>query len=114
MSRASVLRLPMLSLSAFLSAALALGGAVAQQPAAENKVDEKVIQSLIEQLGDEAFATREAAAKQLAKIGEPALPLLESASNKSGDLETRIRATALVRTISKSFLQEEVRFDGHK
>src|SRR5262245_43837987 len=114
MAQASNLRMPKLLLAAFLPVALALAVTAAQEPAANTKIDEKEIQALIEQLGDEAFATREAAAKRLATIGEPALPLLESASSKAGDLETRIRATALIRMISKSFLQETVRFDAHK
>jgi WD40 repeat protein len=85
-------------------------------PAPEGKkeaADEKTLRALIAQLGDESFDKREAAAKRLAEIGEPALKLIESAVEQAGDPEVRARATALVRVIAKSFLQELRRFDGH-
>jgi hypothetical protein len=64
--------------------------------------DDKEVQAkvakLVEQLGDDAFATRNAASKALDEIGAPALDALREAM-KSSDAEVRRRATALVATI---------------
>jgi formylglycine-generating enzyme required for sulfatase activity len=54
---------------------------------------------LIEQLGDEAFARREAASKAIEKIGEPALPAMRRAAMTGDDMEVRGRAQQLVRVI---------------
>jgi HEAT repeat protein len=55
---------------------------------------------LIEQLGDDAFARREAAQRELVKIGKPALAALRRASTTSPDLEVRRRATKAIEAIS--------------
>jgi len=57
------------------------------------------IDRLIEQLGSEVFAEREAATKALDRIGEPALKLLRKSSEDSDDAEIRRRAGQLVATI---------------
>jgi WD40 repeat protein len=80
----------------------------------KDAADEKTIRMLIQQLGDISFEKREAAAKRLAEIGEPALIPLENAAQKDSDPEVRTRATELGRVIDKSSLQEVRRFDGHK
>jgi WD40 repeat protein len=76
-------------------------------------VDQKAIGELITQLGDESFAKREAASKRLAGLGEPAFDLLEKAAKDGPDLEVRSRAADVMRVISKSFLWEVRRFEGH-
>jgi formylglycine-generating enzyme required for sulfatase activity len=51
---------------------------------------------LIERLGHEEFAQREAATEELQTIGEPALPELRRTAAEHADLETRLRARQLV------------------
>ncbi len=60
---------------------------------------------LIEQLGDRKYVKREAASKELERIGEPALGPLRQAATTSRDLEIRRRAELLVRVIAKSNLR---------
>jgi formylglycine-generating enzyme required for sulfatase activity len=57
------------------------------------------IASLIQQLGDDHFALREEASRELAAIGEPALAGLRTAAAENHDLEIRWRAKHLVREI---------------
>ena len=57
------------------------------------------IAPLIEQLGDDKFANREAASRGLRILGEQALPALRNAAVASRDLETRKRARQLIRGI---------------
>jgi HEAT repeat protein len=61
------------------------------------------IARLIKQLGDDAFAQREAASKELDALGEPALPALREAVS-SPDAEIRRRAKTLVRSITNRVL----------
>jgi transposase len=58
------------------------------------------VATLIKQLGDDAFATREAASKELVDIGEPALPALRKAATSSDDLEIRRRAERIIQAIA--------------
>ncbi len=58
------------------------------------------IEHLIQQLGSPKFAEREAAAKRLEAIGEPALESLRKAT-QSQDAETRRRAQAVLDAIGK-------------
>lgn len=58
------------------------------------------IATLIEQLGDPQFATREEANRRLLEIGAPALPLLRSAE-RHALLETRTRASRIRDEIDK-------------
>jgi hypothetical protein len=51
---------------------------------------------LIKQLGDEAFAKREAASKELEAIGEPAAAALRRAAASSDDVEIRRRAESVI------------------
>jgi hypothetical protein len=80
---------------------LALVG-MALLPAPSNAREEKAladkIAKLVEQLGSDAFAERNAASKALDEIGAPALEALRGAM-KSTDAEVRRRSTALVATI---------------
>jgi hypothetical protein len=57
------------------------------------------IAALIRQLGDEKFATRQAASNELEAIGEPALDALRKAAASGGNAEIRRRAEQLVRVI---------------
>jgi hypothetical protein len=58
------------------------------------------VATLIKQLGDDAFAKREAARKELEDIGEPALAALRKAATSSDDLEIRRRAERIIQTIA--------------
>ena len=58
------------------------------------------VAALIKQLGDHAYAKREAASKELADIGEPALPALRKAATSSDDPEIRRRAERISQSIA--------------
>jgi hypothetical protein len=58
------------------------------------------VAALIKQLGDGAFAKREAASKELEHIGEPAIAALRKAATSSDDLEIRRRAKHIIQTIA--------------
>src|SRR5262249_45356693 len=58
------------------------------------------IETLIRQLGDEAFDVRENAEVELLKVGQPALALLRQAVNDP-DVEIRQRAQKCLRTLEK-------------
>ena len=55
---------------------------------------------LIKQLGDGAFAKREAASKELEAIGEPALSALREAAASNNDIEIRRRADKIAKDIA--------------
>ncbi len=57
------------------------------------------VAELINQLGDAAFARREAASKGLEAVGEQALPALRTAAADNPDLEIRRRARQAIRAI---------------
>jgi hypothetical protein len=85
--------LPLLLLSAAFLGAPAVGEPPAQ--------DEKpTIDQLIEQLGSDAFKTREEASRKLLALGKEALPALRKAQKSSIDLETRRRAEQIADEIS--------------
>jgi hypothetical protein len=63
---------------------------------------------LIGQLGNDRFAKREAASKELAAIGEPALDSLRQAAASNHDPETRLRARRVLRVILKRVGQKEL------
>jgi uncharacterized protein (TIGR03067 family) len=71
-------------------------------PAKETEAEK--IARLIRQLGDDAFAEREAASKELDAIGEPALGALRQAAASSDDAEIRQRAGRLVQGIAGRLL----------
>src|SRR5947209_3413574 len=70
------------------------------------------VERLIEQLGSEKFAGREAASKRLAAIGEPALDALHKALS-SRDLEVRCRARRIVAAVENRLYGPELRLTGH-
>jgi hypothetical protein len=65
------------------------------------------IARLVEQLGSDSFAEREAASRDLERIGAAALEALRKAA-RSSDIETRRRAEALVKKIGKEVASREV------
>ena len=60
----------------------------------------KEIDALITQLGDDSETRREAAAKKLEEIGEPALEALRKAAKSHADVDVRLRAGLVLRTIT--------------
>src|SRR5262249_8730416 len=70
------------------------------------------VDQLIEQLGSEKFAERQAASKRLAEIGERALSALHKALD-SPDLEIRHRAEDLVRVLERRLFGELRVLAGH-
>src|SRR5262245_65280283 len=66
------------------------------------------IARLIEQLGDDAFAKREAATKELEAVGVPALAALRNAAASSGDLEIRRRAERIGNNIVEAAAKAEL------
>ena len=72
----------------------------------ETKTDR--IARLIKQLGDDAFAKREAATKELKDIGAPALAALRKAVASSDDLEIRRRAESICETIAEAAAKAEL------
>ncbi|MBI4833312.1 MAG: HEAT repeat domain-containing protein, partial [Planctomycetes bacterium] len=57
------------------------------------------IQSLIKQLGDDDWETREKAKEELTKIGEPALELLKQTLKETQEPEVRMRVEWIIKTI---------------
>jgi uncharacterized protein (TIGR03067 family) len=72
--------------------------ALRAEPGKETEAE--TIARLIQQLGDDVFAKREAASKALDAIGKPALGPLRKAAASSGDAEIRLRARRLVQGIA--------------
>ena len=87
-----------LALGAFLAGAATPSRAQSEPPApkAGEKTQEKRIERLIQQLGDDAYEKREAAQRELEAIGRPALPALRKATSHE-DPEVASRAEAIVR-----------------
>ncbi|MFO0842886.1 MAG: hypothetical protein U0797_10895 [Gemmataceae bacterium] len=83
---------------------LALCGLVAVSAPAS---DPATVHKLIEQLGADSYADRDAASKALEKIGTPALEAILKAT-KSGDAEVRKRATELSGKLSRRAASEAV------
>ncbi|GIW79983.1 MAG: hypothetical protein KatS3mg105_1790 [Gemmatales bacterium] len=71
------------------------------------KADAATIKKLIEQLGSESFAERQAAAEKLEKIGVPALEALRKAVEHP-DIEVKRRATELVAKIEKHVERDRI------
>ncbi|HUU59485.1 MAG TPA: HEAT repeat domain-containing protein, partial [Phycisphaerae bacterium] len=85
-----------------LLAAFAAGQEDAAPPPGEGTtrpaIDARTIAALIRQLGDDKWTVREAATRELAKIGAPALPAVRRAM-LSNDLEVRERAKIIYQEI---------------
>ena len=81
----------------FALAALVVAGVLHAEPVKE--AEKKRIDDLIRQLGDEEFAKREAARKELELVGEQALPFLHGAAASNESPEVRHRAPGIARAI---------------
>jgi RNA polymerase sigma factor (sigma-70 family) len=87
------------------------GGAVVEAQAAppvaraEAAADNKDIERLIKQLGNDEFVEREAATKALKQVGKPALKALHEAATENADAEVRARAAALIVAIRDSLIR---------
>jgi uncharacterized protein (TIGR03067 family) len=73
------------------------------------ETDAETIARLIGQLGDDTFAKREAASKQLKAIGEPALESLRKAAASDSDPEIRRRAERIVEAIAAVVTNRELK-----
>jgi hypothetical protein len=89
--------------------------------AAQNEADSAaIVKKLIEQLGDEDYAKREAAMKRLQTLGKPALNALREAAKNSQNAEIRRRAERLVERLDprtdplEQMLKEAVQFEEKK
>jgi uncharacterized protein (TIGR03067 family) len=69
----------------------------------------ETVARLIKQLGDDVFAEREAATKQLERIGEPALAALRRAAASSRDFEIRHRAKRIIEAIAVFVTKRELK-----
>jgi uncharacterized protein (TIGR03067 family) len=65
---------------------------------------------LIQQLGDDEFAKREAASQALAAMGDQPLAALRQAAASTDDVEIRRRAEALIKAITDRAAAEEQKF----
>lgn len=77
---------------------------VPAKTAAAGRPDARLIAGLIRQLGSPQFAAREAAAKQLEDIGDPALAALREAARGGDDPEVRRRAERLAERVEEAAL----------
>jgi uncharacterized protein (TIGR03067 family) len=84
----------------------AQAGTLRGDPGKETDADK--IARLIRQLGDDAFAKREAASKELEAIGAPALAALRKAAASSDDLEIRRRAERITDAIAEATAKAEL------
>jgi WD40 repeat protein len=85
-------------------------GSLSADPGKENETER--IARLIKELGDDVFAKRQAASRELDAIGEPALPALQQAL-ASDDPEVRRRAEILVAAIGSKLYVELLCLSGH-
>jgi hypothetical protein len=84
-------------------------GSLGIDPAGSSQeVDAARVKRLINQLDSPKFAERQAAAKELRKVGEPAVPALREAARRDESLESRRRAEALIQTIRQDTVKRLV------
>lgn len=107
----------------FALALLSFSGLAAFSPADEpprkeargedKKTSQEQIKRLVTQLGDDDFAKRVRAKKQLQTVGEPALDALRKAADSSRDAEVRKAAKELVEAIERKSSGLLHVFGGH-
>jgi hypothetical protein len=68
-----------------------------------------LVAKLISQLGDDSFRTRERAAADLAKLGEPILPALRKAASAKVELEVKQRIELVIQQIDRAALEAEAK-----
>jgi uncharacterized protein (TIGR03067 family) len=101
--------------SAFICTAVSLLSAFAGKlPAgtSDKHVETERIAGLIKQLGEDSFARREAASRELTAIGEPAVAPLRKVAATSNDAEIRRRAEQAVRDIAIAAKTELAKWSG--
>jgi uncharacterized protein (TIGR03067 family) len=84
----------------------AQAGTLRSDPGKEKEAER--IARLIKQLGDDAFAKREAVSKELEAIGAPALAALRKAAASSDDAEIRRRAERIGETIADAVAKADL------
>jgi WD40 repeat protein len=84
------------------------------QPKDAKKASSEEILRLVRQLGDENFAKRTQARKQLEAIGEPAIGALQKAAESAGDPEIRTAAKAIVEAFEQKTSGLVCLFGGHR
>jgi hypothetical protein len=82
---------------------------VALHASSGRSAEDDKIKALIEQLGNDVFAKRRAASRELETIGQPALTALRHAATTSDDPEIRQRARAILRAIIGRVWKTELR-----
>jgi uncharacterized protein (TIGR03067 family) len=98
--------------SMFMIAMVVAVGTVNGQTDKETPANQ--IARLIEQLGNDDFAKRETASKELEAIGEPALSALRRAAVSSPDAEIQWRAERVVQVLAARVGQKELaKWDGY-
>jgi WD40 repeat protein len=97
--------------SAVLASALALAALAAAPP--RPAPSQAALKKLIERLGSEDDETRKAAEKELAALGDAAVPALRKAAESHDDVDVRLRALLLAAAITRRNDLEERSFTGH-
>jgi uncharacterized protein (TIGR03067 family) len=82
------------------------------QETSDKHADAARIAGLIKQLGEDSFAGREAASRELTAIGEPARAALRNAAATSTDAEIRRRAEQVARDIAAAAKTELAKWAG--
>src|SRR5204863_1429465 len=77
------------------------------------KVSIEEINRLVDQLGDNVFATRSLARRKLEAIGEPAIEILKKVAENADDFEIRTAARAIVKTYETNTSGLVHVFGGH-
>jgi WD40 repeat protein len=83
------------------------------QPKEGTKASSEEINRLVKQLGDDDFAKRVQAKKQLEAIGEPAIGILKKAADNSDDAEIRRAVKAVIEAIERETNGLLRDFGGH-
>ncbi len=96
-----------------LLAALLIGTAGLIAADDEKPADEKEVNKLIDQLGDEDPDVRQGAREKLFKVGEPALEHIRKAIKSHPDPDVRLRAILLARDINVGAFGQLRKFEGH-
>ncbi len=93
-----------------LAWSLGLLGALAGAPVAQERTAPPSTRSLIENLGDDRYRTRQAAEEALGEMGRPALEALREAAENHDDEEVRWRARRLIQRIEegRAVLRERI------
>jgi hypothetical protein len=72
---------------------------LAERLAKASALDEERVRALVRDLGDDRFAVRERATRQLRGAGRPVVPLLRREMERAPDAEVRVRLQTILRDI---------------